>query len=91
MAIAAVQTVFEGFQSNTQDDVRKLQLRYELPVVMGHDAGDSNGDRHPLTMLRYRSGGTPWLVLVDPEGTVVFNDFHVNAEKLIEFIKEQVT
>ena len=40
VSIAAVQTVFEGFRSNTKDAVRDLQLRYDLPVSMGHDPGD---------------------------------------------------
>lgn len=93
VAIAGIQTVFEGFSANTQDDVRELQMRYELPVVMGHDAGnpdDENGDHRPSTMVNYRTGGTPWLILIDPTGTVVFNDFRVNSTKLIEFIHEEV-
>jgi len=90
VAIAGIQTVFEGFNSNTQDDVRKLQLRYELPIVMGHDPGDPQGIHTSDTMLKYRTGGTPWLILIDPNGVVAFNDFRVNAEKLIEYIHEQV-
>jgi len=35
VAIAGIQTVFEGYNSNTKADVRKLQLRYELPIIMG--------------------------------------------------------
>ena len=90
VAIAGIQTVFEGFRSNTQDDVRTLQERYELPITMGHDPGNPKGDRHPQTMRKYRTGGTPWLILINPEGKVVFNNFHVNKEKLIEFVKKQV-
>ncbi|MEE9336413.1 MAG: TlpA disulfide reductase family protein [Granulosicoccaceae bacterium] len=90
VAIAAVQTVFEGFSSNTQSAVRELQLRYELPFTMGHDAGTDETQNHPLTMINYRTGGTPWLVLIDPDGTVVFNDFHVNPEGLIKYVQEQV-
>lgn len=90
VAIAAVQTVFEGFSSNTQSAVRELQLRYDLPIVMGHDPGTKATQNHPLTMINYRSGGTPWLVLVAPDGTVVFNDFHANPESLITFVREQV-
>jgi len=90
VAIAAVQTVFEGFSSNTQDAVRKLQLQYELPIIMGHDAGNTETQNHPLTMINYRTGGTPWLVLVAPNGTVVFNDFHANQEGLIQYVREQV-
>jgi len=90
VAIAGIQTVFEGFKSNTKDDVRKLQERYELPIVMGHNAGDPQGEHRPSTMIDYRTGGTPWLILIDPAGQVVFNDFHVNPEKLIEYIREQL-
>jgi glutathione peroxidase-family protein len=28
--------------------------------------------------------------LIDPEGNVAYNDFHVNRQKLIEFLKEQI-
>jgi len=88
--IAAVQTVFEGEWTNTEEKVRELQLRYEIPATMGHDPGDQESDFPSLTMINYRTGGTPWLVLIDPEGTVVFNDFHVDREKLVAFIKEQL-
>jgi len=94
VAIAGIQTVFEGFGSNTQDDVRQLQLRYELPIVMGHDAGNpdaADGDHRPGTMISYRTGGTPWLILIDPDGKVVFNDYRVNRRRLIEFIHEQIS
>ncbi len=93
VAIAGIQTVFEGFGTNTQDDVRKLQQRYDLPIVMGHDAGNPeapDGDHRPTTMVTYRTGGTPWLILIDPAGKVVFNDFRVNRTRLIEFIHEQI-
>ncbi len=90
VAIAAIQTVFEGYRSNTQDDVRKLQLRYDLPIVMGHDPGDEENHTMPATMQGYRTGGTPWLILIDPAGVVVYNNFHVDRTKLIEFVEQQV-
>lgn len=90
VAIAGIQTVFEGHHTNTLEDVRKLQLRYELPIVMGHDPGDPETDRRPVTMSRYFTGGTPWLILISPEGTVVYNHYHVDSGKLIEFVAEQV-
>jgi len=91
VAITGIQTVFEGFSTNTQDKVRELQQRYELPIVMGHDPGDPDA-RHSSsdTMIKYRTGGTPWLILIDPDGVVAFNDFRVDTAKLIEFMHEQV-
>ncbi len=90
VAIAGIQTVFEGFSTNTVEDVRKLQLQYELPIPMAHDPGDHETGARPQTMQKYRTGGTPWLILISPEGHVIYNHFHVNQEKLIEFVAEQV-
>jgi len=86
----AVQTVFEGFDVNSKKAVRELQLRYDLPITMGHDAGTDETGNHPLSMINYRTGGTPWLVLVSPDGYVVYNDFHVDADSLIDFVKQQI-
>ncbi len=90
VAIAAIQTVFEGHRSNTLEDVRKLQLRYDLPITMGHDPGDPETHDRPVTMKAYRTGGTPWLILISPEGTVVYNHFHVKTESLIEYVEAQL-
>ena len=85
-----VQTVFEGFSVNTANKVREIQLQYDLPIKMGHDAGDPSGDHRPVTMRRYRTGGTPWVVIIDPSGQVVFNDYHIDAERFISFLEEQL-
>lgn len=90
VAIAGIQTVFEGFRSNTLEDVRKLQLRYDLPIIMGHDPGNEDTHARPVTMQAYRTGGTPWLILISPDGTVVYNNFHVDRNKLIEYVAEQI-
>ncbi|OMH32218.1 hypothetical protein BGP75_16005 [Motiliproteus sp. MSK22-1] len=87
VSILAVQTVFEGFAINSKSSLRELQLRYQLPVLMGHDAGDPNGDHFPQTMKNYRTGGTPWVVIIDPSGKVVFNEFHINADGFIEYLQ----
>jgi len=68
--------------------VRELQLRYDLPITMGHDVGTDLTGNHPLSMINYRTGGTPWLILVSPDGYVVYNDFHVDADSLIEYVKQ---
>jgi len=89
VAIAGIQTVFEGFSINTQDAVRDLQLKYELLIPMGHDPGNPDGFHVTSTMLNYRTGGTPWLILIDPAGFVVFNDFRINTSALIEFVYKE--
>ena len=90
VAVAAVQTVFEGFEANTREAVRELQLRYELPIPMGHDPGTPDGERLPKTMLDYRTGGTPWVIIIEPGGRVAYNDYHINGEKFIELLRNEL-
>ena len=89
LSIAAAQTVFEGFSSNMLEDVRKLQLKYDLPIFMGHDPGDPDGDHRPQIMKNYRTGGTPWIIVIAPDGNVVFNDYHINMDNFIDYLEKQ--
>ena len=36
----------------------------------------------------YRSGGTPWTIIIDTEGIVVYNQFHIEVEKAVVMINE---
>ena len=83
----AIQTVFEGFQVNTQNKVRKNQLKYNLKIPMAHAAGNPNSQRVSEIMQKYRSGGTPWKVIIDPSGKVVYNDFHIDVDQAVSLIK----
>lgn len=77
VAFVAVQTVFEGFLSNTPKRALESLERHELKVPVGHSG--SKGKRSGM-MRDYRSGGTPWTVIVDKAGVVRFNGFHITAE-----------
>lgn len=87
--LLCIQTVFEGFVENTQDKIRETQLRYNLPIIMGHEAGDPNDDALPATMRNFGTGGTPWTILIQPDGEVVFSDFQINTDNLIRFLTEE--
>jgi thiol-disulfide isomerase/thioredoxin len=87
IAFAGIQTVFEGHYTNTVDKVREIQLRYDLRMPMGHDPGLD--ERQPRTMRDYRTGGTPWMILIDPRRQVVFNDFGIDVDKAIAFLDAQ--
>lgn len=89
--MAGIQTVFEGYSTNTQDAVRELQLRYELNIPMGHDPGDPDSETFSSTMVNFRTGGTPWLILIDSEGAVVYNQFQVNTDALIQYVADQIS
>ncbi len=86
----AVQTVFEGYSFNTKDKLRKNQLEYTLNIPMAHEAGNSDTHEIPAVMRRYRSGGTPWAVIIDPSGKVVYNDFHIKVANAISLIERLI-
>jgi thiol-disulfide isomerase/thioredoxin len=87
IAFAGIQTVFEGSFFNTVSKVRDIQLKYDLQLPMGHDPGGENG--RPHTMIDYRTGGTPWMILISPDRYVVFNDYRINVDKAIEFLARE--
>ncbi len=86
IAIAGIQTVFEGFHSNTLDKIRKIQLEYDLKIPMGHHPGNPKTHKNPKMMLDYRVGGTPWIILINPERKVIYNGFNINVDKAIDFL-----
>ena len=80
VGFAVVQTVFEGEAQNTIDKLNEMQDRYNLRIPFGHDPAIG---RYPSMMEDYRTGGTPWFILINPLGEVIFNDFHLDANRLI--------
>jgi hypothetical protein len=83
----AVQTVFEGYDYNSQDKLRKNQLEWDLKIPMAHAAGNPQTHEIPEIMRQYRSGGTPWKVIIDPHGKVVYNHFHIEPPKAVALIE----
>ena len=83
----AIQTVFEGFEANTYDKIRETQKQYNLKIPFGHDPGDQNSYGRSKTMYHFRTGGTPWFIFIDQNNNVVFNDFHLDVDKAIAFLK----
>lgn len=82
----AVQTVFEGYRFNTPDKLRQNQVKYSLKIPMAHAAGNPDTHQAPPIMRSYRSGGTPWTVIIDPGGTVVYDGFHVESDQAKDMI-----
>ncbi|MGB5698231.1 peroxiredoxin family protein [Muriicola sp.] len=83
----AIQTVFEGKSQNTFEKLIETQKQYQLEIPFGQDEGDEKTNNISSTMYHYRTGGTPWFIFIDQKGTVVFNDFHLNTEEAIKFLK----
>ena len=86
----AVQTVFEGYNYNTRDKLRKNQLKFDLEIPMAHAPGNQLTHAVPSVMRRYRTGGTPWAVVIDPSGRIVYNGFHIEAADAIALINQLI-
>lgn len=88
VGLAAIQTVFEGSDVNTFDRLRENQRRYGLRVPFGHAVADSaSANSVPAIMETYRSGGTPWFVVIAPDGRVLYDGFRLDAKNLIQTLR----
>jgi len=81
----AVQTTFEGYGMNTPERAKETADRYGLSIPVGHSGAP---DQPSAVMRRYRTGGTPWTVIIDREGTVRFNDFHIQPATAVVLIDQ---
>ena len=59
VVFAAVQTVFEGFESNGPKKRRDMQLAYDVGLPIGQDEAAPR----PSVIKAYRTGGTPWFIV----------------------------
>ncbi|ABR91702.1 Uncharacterized conserved protein [Janthinobacterium sp. Marseille] len=85
MGFAAIQTVFEGADTNTKDKILLDQQRHHLKIPFGHDA-PSTADLYPTSMENYRSAGTPWFVVINPSDVVIYNDFRLDFDKILTIL-----
>ncbi len=88
VGFAVIQTVFEGAEQNTQDKIVEMQQRTGLAVPFGHDP-IQEGERYPTIMEDYRTGGTPWFIVISPENEVIYNDFRLDGEQLVQALIRQ--
>lgn len=82
--LLAIQTVFEGGHTNTFENGKKDMVKYGLKIPFGQDAKEN---RRTYTMQRYRTGGTPWLVLIGPDGVILHDGFDLPGKKLLRKIQ----
>lgn len=83
VAFVAIQTVFEGFSFNSANAAKDIIKKYSLTMPIGHSG---SSDKKSEFMKNYRSGGTPWTVIIDKNGMVRFNDFHADVNEIIDYM-----
>ena len=89
--IYSAQTVFEGHSINTQKKIKQIRDKFNLTIPIAHDDGKSHNVKSSVLMKRYQSRGTPWYVIIGRDGKVVFNDFHLDPQKVISSIKKRIS
>ena len=67
-----LQTVWEGQHTNTPESNAVIAKQFRIEVPIGYDA-HVDGARLSIFMRQYSTGGTPWTVVIDRSGKVVFN------------------
>ncbi len=80
VTFVAIQTVFEGQQINNEKKLKKSQKKYKLNIPFGHDDGANMDRKYSNVMHNYRTGGTPWVIIIDKSGKVVFNDYNIEPK-----------
>lgn len=83
----AVQTVFEGLTENTASKLEPTAEKFELDIPFGHSV-KLRGIPNVNTM--YRTGGTPWWVVVNKDGIIEFNGHFIDYDKAVENLDELI-
>ena len=88
VAFATIQTVFEGGHVNTPEAAWRTAKKFKLDIPVGHSGG-ADGESSKV-MEAYQTRGTPWTVIIDPDGKVRYSDFHISvkeASRIIDHLK----
>ncbi len=88
VAFVAIQTVFEGKSTNTSKRALETAQKFELGFPIGHAVTPAKDREHPQIMSDYRTGGTPWTVIIDRTGIVRANDFTIKPKTSIDLISQ---
>ncbi|CCQ73754.1 TlpA disulfide reductase family protein [Magnetospira sp. QH-2] len=74
LQVVSIHTVFEGHSVQTPAKLRKFIKRKGITNLVGIDAYEK-GDHYPITMRRWKTGGTPEVAIVDKKGRLRFQEF----------------
>jgi len=84
VGMAVIHTAFDDDPRNSQDKVAALQAEFKLPIPFGHDP--KVGGVYPTFMTDYQTRGTPYFIVIDPNNQVIFSDFRIDANKVVEIL-----
>lgn len=87
VGLAVIHTAFDDDPRNTHERVAELQKEFDLPIPFGHDP--KVGDAYPTFMTDYQTRGTPYFIVLDPQNEIIFSDFRLDPNKVIEVLGRQ--
>jgi len=76
-----IHTAFDDDPFNSQERILEMQKKYALDIPFGHDP--KVGDNYPTFMVDYQTRGTPYFIILNPKGELVFSDFNLDPDKVI--------
>ncbi|MCP4298081.1 MAG: hypothetical protein GY786_21040 [Proteobacteria bacterium] len=85
VGVIGIQTTFEGFYTNNFSALKDIAQEYRLTIPLGHNGW--SGTPSPV-MKRYETRGTPWVVIIDRQGTIRASHFHYDHVQSIGFMEE---
>jgi len=81
----AVQTTFEGFTTNTEDKLAPTAKKFGLKIPFGQSS--KLPGFHSIG-LDYKTGGTPWWIVINQDGIVEYNGFDMDFDQAVKNIAE---
>ncbi len=81
----AVQTVMGAPKKNQPKHIIKTQKKYDIHIPFGHDYAEEDGVARLMKV--YDAVGTPWYVVINPEGKVIYNHYTMVPEEGIALLK----
>jgi len=83
VAFVAVQTAFQDFDANTPEKLSETAARYQLTIPIGHEGAEG---RPPQMLIRNKARGTPWVMIIDREGTIRHGAHYTPKDQAVAII-----
>ena len=85
LAFLAIQTPFEDFSDNTESKLQSAADEFDLTIPLGHLAKTPG---FYSINAAYKTGGTPWWIIVNPVGIVDYNGFYLNPDIAVDNLEK---
>jgi thiol-disulfide isomerase/thioredoxin len=80
----AIQTAFEADEEYDLQSIKDVITEYKLTMPVGNSERDEYG--RPAFMDRYKTGGTPWVIIIDKSGIVRYSNFQLHEDLAMDMI-----